>query len=238
MQRKLFVIYDVHKEVDIISQRIGLTGENLQSLRRYVSRENKPEDVQRVDKEIDAFYDSIEDRLLGAGIKQVYQDGFFIDTKRLASEYPEKYQRLIADIRASAELGSRSSGLVMKLYDQGASLEKTEDFELVCEEAELHSKLAELAKIRETLSLNEISKEQEKHLLQLIDRVTYLQNTQPERAKKRDQAIAQNINSGLRETGLFIIGAMHYRISQYFASDIGQVELMPEKLVIERRVRI
>ena len=62
MQRKLFVIYDVHKEVDIISQRIGLTGENLQSLRRYVSRENKPEDVQRVDKEIDAFYDSIEDR--------------------------------------------------------------------------------------------------------------------------------------------------------------------------------
>jgi hypothetical protein len=97
-------------------------------------------------------------------------------------------------VRELAGAGSPNHQLIVELIDQGATLEGTEDPQLLLEEYELQKQCAESQAV-----LDQVRQERAQQAQRLL--------------QARDAAIAQRIDATLRpgETGLIFLGALHRR---------------------------
>jgi hypothetical protein len=147
------------------------------------------------------FFDGIE----VAGMK-IYQDGMVTDGAM--------GRRIVED---TAKAGSLNYQLVQKLLDQGASLVKTEDFDLVKQEYDRLLALTRAQSMRAKLLA-----------------VAKYKLTKTSLLAKRDAFIAARIDETLQtgQTGILFIGAVH-EVGQQLAANIRIEEVKDTQKIRE-----
>ena len=213
---------------------------------------------ERSDAMIDAFKNAVPgdwretENLINRVWDKIEKGGYTLDLDFSKTKlFPEgqvesitpakKWQNLSTDqlrsIASSALSGlglpSRQLGLVMTLWLKGATIENTEDPNLLEESSRLVEELEViLRKVAESGDLDaEIDEETLANAEAITSRIEDL-------AKERDIAIAKNINGNLREgeTGILLLGGKHDVLGK-LDKDIEVSLVDPELAVIQDEVR-
>ncbi len=225
--RKLFCVYDIHLSTDLESKTLDISADDIKNIeKKAYGREG----IKKIEKAVNDFYDSLEKRFEKEKVDKIYQDGGAVDWATVAKTKPEIYSRFLNDLEEKVSAGSRSFKLVLDLARKGSEIKQTEDIKLLLEEADFFQNYIKLVRVKEELNKGKkYSPKEEEEIKELAAKIAKQQSEQAERGRKRDMAIADNINGSLKEeeTGLLIIGAMH-NVKPYLAKDIGLEELMPE----------
>lgn len=225
--RKLFCVYDIHLSTDLESKTLDISADDIKNIEK---KAYGSEGIKKLEKAVNDFYDSLEKKIEKEKVDKIYQDGGAIDWATVAKTKPEIYSRFLNDLEEKVSAGSRSYKLVLDLVKKGSEIKQTEDTKLLLEEADFFQNYIKLVRVKEELNKGrKYSPKEEEEIKELAAKVAKQQSEQAERGKKRDMAIADNINKSLKEeeTGLLIIGAMH-NVKPYLAKDIGLEELMPK----------
>ncbi len=225
--RKLFYVYDIHLSTDLENKPLNISADDIKNIEK---KAYGSEGIKKKEKVVNDFYDSLEKKFEKEKVDKIYQDGGAIDWATVAKTKPEIYSRFLNDLEEKVTEGSRSYKLVLDLVKKGSEIKQTEDPKLLLEEADFFQNHIKLVRVKEELNKGKkYSPKEEEELKELAIKFAKQRSEQAERGRKRDMAIADNINGSLKEgeTGLFIIGAMH-DVKPYLAKDIGLEELMPE----------
>ena len=166
------------------------TEDDMGSLAEFVKEEYKRKysraKLQEHIKAIKNIWNKIQEKVMGLDLEwqkvRIYQDGLPVSSKK---EFI---------VKTLAEKGSINHKLIMELAQKGATIEGTEDPEL------LKAEYANILKIAQAKSLSERDK-----LIEQYNRVA------GELLLKRDQFIVNRINDTLKkgETGILFLGMMH-----------------------------
>lgn len=176
--RRLVTIRIVHSQADLGSMAPVLE-------KAYIRAHGETRWKAHREK-VERFWKALGGRLEGMGLEwpkvRIYQDGLPVCGRERA---------LVERIAGQGSLNHR---LILKLLERGASLEGTEDPELLLEE---HRSLQELSRRWRADSLGRLSPSEKEHRRGLLER--------------RDAFIARRICAtlGPAETGLLFIGAGH-----------------------------
>ena len=176
------------------------TEDDMGSLAEFVKEEYKRKysraKLQEHIKAIKNIWNKIQEKVMGLDLEwqkvRIYQDGLPVSSK----------EEFI--VKTLAEKGSINHKLIMELAQKGATIEGTEDPEL------LKAEYANILKIAQAKSLSERDK-----LIEQYNRVA------GELLLKRDQFIVHRINDTLKkgETGILFLGMMH-QVHRLISSDI------------------
>jgi len=176
------------------------TEDDMGSLAEFVKEEYKRKysraKLQEHIKAIKNIWNKIQEKVMGLDLEwqkvRIYQDGLPVSSK----------EEFI--VKTLAEKGSINHKLIMELAQKGATIEGTEDPELLKDE------YANILKIAQAKSLSERDK-----LIEQYNRVA------GELLLKRDQFIVNRINDTLKkgETGILFLGMMH-QVHRLISSDI------------------
>ena len=176
------------------------TEDDMGSLAEFVKEEYKRKysraKLQEHIKAIKNIWNKIQEKVMGLDLEwqkvRIYQDGLPVSSK----------EEFI--VKTLAEKGSINHKLIMELAQKGATIEGTEDPEL------LKAEYANILKIAQAKSLSERDK-----LIEQYNRVA------GELLLKRDQFIVNRINDTLKkgETGILFLGMMH-QVHRLISSDI------------------
>lgn len=175
--RTLIYVPVIHTSADLGSLAKDVTKRGIADLGEDVWEKHKAV-VEKFWDVISDYFDSID----ASGMK-IYQDGMVADG--------EVGQRIVEE---GLNLGSRNYELVARLLKRGATLVKTEDFNLVKEERD---KLLKITQAKTKLE-------------KLFGFIRY-KLTKNTLLNKRDRFIAQRIDESLPQdqTGILFIGAYH-----------------------------
>ena len=194
--RKLIYVPIVHTEDDMGSLAEFMKEE----YERKYSRQKWQEHI----KAMKAIWNKIREKVIGLDLEwqkvKLYQDGLPVSGK-------EKFI-----VKTLAERGSINHKLIMELIQKGATIEGTEDPEL------LKADYANILKIAQAKSLSERDRLIEQYNLEARELLS-----------KRDQFIADRINETLKngETGILLLGLMH-QVDRLIPRDINIEYLLPK----------
>lgn len=186
--RNLIYIPIVHTEADLGSMANAFK----QEYSRQYSKEHYQEHVQSVDQMWDLLTRNITLLDLDWTRVRVYQDGLPVCGREL---------EIVRDL---AQKGSKNHQLLQTILVKGATLEGTEDKNLLLEEYRQFQKIFSTTLPAEKKRLLDAYKQRSETLL-----------------RERDRFIANQIASTLREneTGLLFIGMLH-KVDQYLPPEI------------------
>ena len=175
--RTLIYVPVIHTSADLGSLAKDVTKRGIADLGEDVWRQHQ--------RTVEGFWDAISDYFISVDVSgmKIYQDGMVAE-----GEIGEKI------VEEGLNLGSRNYELVARLLKRGATLVKTEDFNLVKEERD------KLLKITQAKTKFE----------KLFGFIKY-RLTKNTLLNKRDRFIAQRIDESLPQdqTGILFIGAYH-----------------------------
>jgi len=175
--RTLIYVPVIHTSADLGSLAKDVTKRGIADLGEDVWRQHQ--------RTVEGFWDAISDYFISVDVSgmKIYQDGMVAE-----GEIGEKI------VEEGLNLGSRNYELVARLLKKGATLVKTEDFNLVKEERD---KLLKITQAKTKLE-------------KLFGFIKY-RLTKNTLLNKRDRFIAQRIDESLPQdqTGILFIGAYH-----------------------------
>jgi len=175
--RTLIYVPVIHTSADLGSLAKDVTKRGIADLGEDVWRQHQ--------RTVEGFWDAISDYFISVDVSgmKIYQDGMVAE-----GEIGEKI------VEEGLNLGSRNYELVARLLKRGATLVKTEDFNLVKEERD---KLLRITQAKTKLE-------------KLFGFIRY-KLTKNTLLNKRDRFIAQRIDESLPQdqTGILFIGAYH-----------------------------